>query len=179
MSSELSRVVSDLWSGVLNEYWFGFNNSHSSVLCFDHQLSGIDSSNLCCPDRVAGSSKMSTGPASPATGSMAKLLQKRLQSSQSERRSIEEAEGMRSESGSDSDSLPHPEEQALPWWVGVLKGTVDDSQLQVFESKPKLPLVQSAPLKVLSGCTGCCAEAFALKVRLVQIPAENKMLLIY
>lgn len=43
----------------------------------------------------------------------------------------------------------------------MVHGAVEDPYLEPFQVHPegKIP-----PLPVLSGCTGCCAEAFTLKV---------------
>lgn len=78
------------------------------------------------------------------------LLHKRFHS---EVESVAEAEECKcSETGSDSDSQPHPEDDVEHWWVEILhqlskEHTVDTT------------------LKVVSGCTGSSAEAFCLKAQ--------------
>jgi len=66
-----------------------------------------------------------------------------------------------SDTSSDSDSQPHPEDEEIPWWVAILKGAVPDSFLENFPSTTHQRMQR--PVKVVSGCTGCSAEACAFK----------------
>ena len=76
--------------------------------------------------------------------------------SQQESEEVESACGARSESGSESDS--EQSRTKLPcWWARVLFRAVKDMGHQ-------WPHATEKPLQVVSGCTGCSAEASVLKV---------------
>lgn len=88
-------------------------------------------------------------------------FQKEIQVSQEEENEVEETCGLRAESESESEASSSSTSGSslrflTTWWAQTLFKAVTGLQLS-------WPRKRSSPLRVISGCTGCSAEAAVLK----------------